>query len=589
MPSRAPPPDTLRNNLRTAPSPPPSPPRAISDLRYLDIATSADPLPPPPLPLQPPVGDVFSCSSEPAPAPSLPDIKPVHRFIPDSVKTFFSRRGRSQGHRGHHDDDAGTDDGSRSLAPVLASSSDYYPSKRVGGGGDMAADDRWHVGAASSGGVDGVGIGGASSSGKASGFSYGTRREKEGLLPDGAHYDGIWEGPSLSGIPTSTFQTYSQREDEYRVRYAYMKSWPGLLRLLGTVQLLLGAIVFACVCAYIYKDNEWFNFYGYGRPSGSLGIAGGAGSYYGNYNYDGPKTPFVLVVAGLAWLVTVILLGVGMTMYYRAVLLDADWWPVTEAAINGALFLLYLSAAIVYVNDLNRGGLCSFQSYNNPLSGAFCRQEGGQVGATIFLFCNTIAYLASTAVGLKMWRHENARKRRERAGVEDSEMHSYDARPDNRSDRIHRGGAVEVDHSPAPKRRPEIRNGHIPSGHIPKPLVVPDYVAKYPPIGSDEERDRYKAVFTDQYAEYRELSAELHAVARRFTQLEGLIKRLPTESHSQQEMERVANVFQEYEKKKNDPAFLEKKERCEYLKAKLAHIKQRIQEYDKVMTWRDDL
>uniref|UniRef100_S4RGN6 MARVEL domain containing 2b n=1 Tax=Petromyzon marinus TaxID=7757 RepID=S4RGN6_PETMA len=551
MPSRAPPPDTVRNNLRTAPSPPPSPPRAISDFRYLDIATSADPLPPPPLPLQPPVGDVFSCSSEPAPAPSLPDIKPVHRFIPDSVKTFFSRRGRSQGNRGHHDDDAATDDGSRSLAPVLASSSDYYP-------------------------------------------SYGTRREKEGLLPDGARYDGIWEGPSLSAIPTSTFQTYSQREEEYRVRYSYMKSWPGLLRLLGAVQLLLGAIVFACVCAYIYKDNEWYNFYGYGRPSGSLGIAGGAGSYYGNYNYDGPKTPFVLVVAGLAWLVTVILLGVGMTMYYRAVLLDADWWPVTEAAINGALFLLYLSAAIVYVNDLNRGGLCSFQSYNNPLSGVFCRQEGGQVGATIFLFCNTIAYLASTAVGLKMWRHENARKRRERAGVEDSEvsiprLSRKKSFQDLTVSNTIPDESIRLCHpqllASAPKRRPEIRNGHIPSGHIPKPLVVPDYVAKYPPIGSDEERDRYKAVFTDQYAEYRELSAELHAVARRFTQLEGLIKRLPTESHSQQEMERVANVFQEYEKKKNDPAFLEKKERCEYLKAKLAHIKQRIQEYDKVMTW----
>ncbi|PWS20999.1 hypothetical protein DKP78_25895, partial [Enterococcus faecium] len=31
--------------------------------------------------------------------------------------------------------------------------------------------------------------------------------------------------------------------------------------------------------------------------------------------------------------------------------------------------------------------------------------------------------------------------------------------------------------SPAPTIEPEIIRGHIPAGHIPKPVIIPDYVA----------------------------------------------------------------------------------------------------------------
>uniref|UniRef100_A0ABK0LEZ2 MARVEL domain containing 2 n=1 Tax=Rattus norvegicus TaxID=10116 RepID=A0ABK0LEZ2_RAT len=135
------------------------------------------------------------------------------------------------------------------------------------------------------------------------------------------------------------------------------------------------------------------------------------------------------------------------------------------------------------------------------------------------------------------------------------------------------------------KMAPELLSGHIPPGHIPKPIVMPDYVAKYPVIQTDDDRERYKAVFQDQFSEYKELSAEVQATLRKFDELDTVMSRLPHHSENRQEHERISRIHEEFRKKKNDPSFLEKKERCEYLKNKLSHIKQRIQEYDKVMNW----
>lgn len=134
---------------------------------------------------------------------------------------------------------------------------------------------------------------------------------------------------------------------------------------------------------------------------------------------------------------------------------------------------------------------------------------------------------------------------------------------------------------------PKILQGTIPSGHIPKPVVVPDYIAKYPTIRSDEERDQYRAVFNDQYAEYKELHADVQITLKKFDEMDAMMRSLPQNPTSQMEVERINRILQEYQRKKNDPSFLEKKERCEYLKNKLSHIKQKIQEYNKVMEWND--
>ncbi|XP_069818935.1 MARVEL domain-containing protein 2 [Dendropsophus ebraccatus] len=534
--------------------------RNLQVLQDGDLALSADPLPPPPLPLVPPFGPEFFPSDSEEPVTAL-ELRPVRRFIPDSWKNIFRSKKETPWEEPMSEINyiSGGERCSPPRSPSLPASGSHGKSSLVHA--KVAGDSHRDPYGDSAG-------------------SYNLRHEVDAMIVNDPY-------GSLDR-QTRTVKTYSEMVEEYNLRYSYMKSWAGLLRILGVVELLLGAGVFACVTAYIHKDNEWYNMFGYSQPYSY------AASLQGGYYYGGPKTPFVLVVAGLAWLVTIILLVLGMSMYYRTILLDSDWWPLTEFGINICLFILYMAAAIVYVNDTNRGGLCYYSMFNNPMYSTFCRVEGGQTAAMIFLFVTMLVYLAGALVSLKLWRHESARKRREYL---EQEMKSHDTH--DYAHKVLRDVSAGNDHivtevplkqsrvNQPVEMRPELVSGYIPAGHIPKPIVMPDYVAKYQAIKSDDERDRYKAVFNDQYSEYKELSSEVQAVLKKFSELDAMMRKLPRNPDNEYEYERISNVLQEYQKKKNDPTFLEKKERCEYLKNKLSHIKQRIQEYDKVMNWND--
>ncbi|XP_077398732.1 MARVEL domain-containing protein 2 [Vanacampus margaritifer] len=543
----------------TLPRDDPYQPHPLSAQSAPYFALSADPLPPPPLPDRAPIGPDYNIdgrseggATEQDSDPAL-DIKPVHRFIPDSWKNFFRASDRSSKKGAWPESSAPSCNNNNSTSEGVRCSPPHTPS--------VPGSYRDPYGGSAG--------------------SYNSAKELLEL------------GESASDRTYRTALTYSERVEEYHQRYGYMKSWAGLLRILGCAELLLGAAVFACVCAYIHKDNEWFNTFGHSAPGGAYG-GGFYGAGTGTATYTGPKTPFVLVVAGLTWLVTVIVLVLGMTMYYRTILLDSTWWPLTEFVINLALALFYMTAGIVYVRDTTRGGLCSHPVFNNGLGGNFCRTEAGQTAAIIFLFLNMLIYLIGAGVSLKLWRHEAARRYRqsEQHQMQQSEFVAAQSlltpagAPAGTKSPRQESSLVSVQDAPVAVA-PKILQGAIPSGHIPKPVIVPDYIAKYPTIRSDEERDQYRAVFNDQYAEYKELHADVQAACRKLDEMDGLMRGLPQQPASHMEADRINRILQDFQRKRNDPTFLEKKERCDYLKNKLSHIKQKIQDYDKVMEWND--
>ena len=63
--------------------------------------------------------------------------------------------------------------------------------------------------------------------------------------------------------------------------------------------------------------------------------------------------------------------------------------------------------------------------------------------------------------------------------------------------------------------------------------LLPCFHRKYPSIRSEEERDQYKAVFNDQYAEYKELHIEVQAMATKFDEMDEMIQNLSSRPSSQ--------------------------------------------------------
>ncbi|XP_011491202.1 RNA polymerase II elongation factor ELL2 [Oryzias latipes] len=107
----------------------------------------------------------------------------------------------------------------------------------------------------------------------------------------------------------------------------------------------------------------------------------------------------------------------------------------------------------------------------------------------------------------------------------------------------------------------------------------PDYVLKYAPIASLEQRQKYEEDFCAEYDEYKDLHSRIATITRMFVHLSSKIKSLSPGTQEYKIMEdQILEKYNKYRKK--FPGYREEKKRCEYLHEKLSYIKQLIIDYD---------
>ncbi|XP_013872507.1 RNA polymerase II elongation factor ELL2 [Austrofundulus limnaeus] len=151
---------------------------------------------------------------------------------------------------------------------------------------------------------------------------------------------------------------------------------------------------------------------------------------------------------------------------------------------------------------------------------------------------------------------------------------------DNR--RVKKKRSAEQDCGEAPDKtshKDQVKEKPVQSTESSSKLESPDYVVKYTPLVSVDQRQNYKDDFNAEYDEYRQLHAHVESITRRFTQLDAQCRKLTPGTKEHQKVQE--EVLKEYKKmKQHNPSYHEEKQRCEYLHNKLAHIKRLIADFD---------
>ncbi|XP_020601663.1 RNA polymerase II elongation factor ELL-like [Orbicella faveolata] len=110
-------------------------------------------------------------------------------------------------------------------------------------------------------------------------------------------------------------------------------------------------------------------------------------------------------------------------------------------------------------------------------------------------------------------------------------------------------------------------------------LDSPEFMRKYKPITSYEQRCLYKKDFQEEYEEYIGLKEKTEPISIKFTDLQSKRLQFPEKSTERQAIDK--EIQELYVKVKKDPLWQQTKARCLELHTKLSYIKGLITAYDK--------
>ncbi|XP_058019656.1 occludin-like isoform X2 [Ahaetulla prasina] len=413
-------------------------------------------------------------------------------------------------------------------------------------------------------------------------------------------------------------------EDEPQHFYKWT-SPPSVVRILEGLGILLCVAIFACVASTLVWEYGYGGLYGntmggyygggYGGGLGSYGY--GMGSYYGGYGmggyYGGVTNPraangFMIAMSVLCFIA---LLALAITSLTKSGGSRSRRFYLVTLVVCALMAFIMLIASIVYIMGVNPQAQMGGSYYSaNPML-AMCNQVyagGAYYNQYLYHYCMVDPQEVKNVDG--------------RASPTDTATLAYSEKP---TSPLHAPasppGYTETDYSmdvrssspfqpPLDKRartlssstweetprKPPTQRGQRARQRNPdleEPQYETDYTtavessdeqepdewgSHYPPITSDDARQRYKQDFDTDLKRYKRLCGEMDGINDQINQLSGQLDQLPEDTLQYQG---VAEEYNRLKELKQTPDYQGKKMETKSLRKKLFHIKKMVSEYDK--------